>query len=68
MSQYPQPFFSKDEGFTLQWKVGEKELHIEFLDKKPEYTKVWGTNIEDEMAIGYVESVGFDALWEWLTT
>lgn len=65
-TKYLQPFFSNDEGFYLRWVNGKKELYVEFTDKKPEFTKVWGIRIEDEMEVGLVEIVGFEALWEWL--
>jgi len=65
----PQPFFSHDEGFYLHWTVGQKELYIEFEDDhRVSYVKMWGVNIEHEMETGYLDDVGFDDLWAWLTT
>jgi hypothetical protein len=67
MLEQPRFLRDGDDGaYTLEWRHGTKELYLEFVDHDVEYTKVWGTNIQDEMEVGFVKTVGFDALWEWL--
>lgn len=69
MSGYIQPFFTRDGedgAYELHWINGTKELCLEFVDHEVEYTKIWGTNIQDEREVGFVRSVGFESLWEWV--
>jgi len=62
------PFVSSDEEgqITIEWKNGKQELHIEISEDAEEYIKVWGTNIEHEMHLGFLKPSEYVTLWDWL--
>lgn len=62
------PFISSDEdgNITIEWHKGQYELHIEVREDEAEYIKVWGTNIENEMHLDFLDKCHYLALWDWL--
>ena len=62
------PFISSDEDgyITAEWYKGERELHFQIEENEAEYIKIWGTNIENEMHIDFLNRDDYLTLWEWL--
>lgn len=62
------PCISSDEdgNITMEWHKGQHELHIEVSEDEVEYIKVWGTNIEHEMHLDFLEKNNYLTLWDWL--
>lgn len=62
------PFLSSDEdgSITIEWHKGQHELHIEVNEDEAEYIKVWGTNIENEMHLDFLDKYNYLTLWDWL--
>ena len=52
---------------TFEWWHAEKKITLYFGDDVPEYVKVWGPHIFDQMESGtMVSSDSFRLLWLWL--
>jgi len=53
---------------TFEWWRGDRKITLYFGDgARPEFLKVWGPHIQDEMDSGELDSVdAFRALWAWL--
>lgn len=62
------PFICCDEDgyITIEWRKGERELHLDIAEKEAEYVKIWGINIEHEMDVGLLSNEDYLTLWEWL--
>jgi len=64
------PFISSDEDghITIEWIMGNNELHIEISEDSEEYTKVWGINIQSEMHQEILRSSEYINLWDWVNS
>ena len=53
---------------TFEWWRGDRKITLYFGDgPKPEFLKVWGPHIQDQMDSGELDSVdAFRTLWAWL--
>ncbi|MBS0298385.1 MAG: hypothetical protein JSR32_00390 [Proteobacteria bacterium] len=62
------PSISSDEdgNITIEWHKGKHELHIEVGENEAEYIKVWGTSIENEMHLDFLDRKQYLTLWSWL--
>ncbi len=62
------PFISSDEdGYvTAEWQKGGRRLHLQIGENETEYIQVWGTNIDTEMHVDFLNKDGYLTLWEWL--
>ena len=62
------PFISSDEdgNVTAEWYEDERQLHIQIGENKVEYIQVWGTNIDTEMHVDFLDRDNYQTLWKWL--
>ena len=62
------PSISSDEdgNVTVAWYEDERQLHLQIGEHEAEFFKVWGTNIDTEMDVGFLKSDNYLTLWEWL--
>ena len=62
------PFISSDEdGYvTAEWYKEGRRLHLQIGENEAEYIQVWGTNIDTEMHVDFLNSDDYLTLWEWL--
>lgn len=62
------PFISSDEdgNVTVEWSEEKRRLHIQIGESEVEYIQVWGTNIDTEMHVDFLNSDDYLKLWEWL--
>ena len=62
------PFISSDEdgNVTVEWSEGKRRLHIQIGESEVEYIQVWGTNIDTEMHVDFLNRDDYLMLWEWL--
>ena len=62
------PFISSDEDghITAAWYEDERELHVLIGEDETEYLQVWGTNIDTEMHVDFLNPADYLMLWEWL--
>ena len=62
------PFISSDENgnVTAEWYEEERQLHIQIGENEVEYIQVWGTNIDTEMHVDFLNHDDYQTLWEWL--
>ena len=62
------PFISGDGNgnITAIWYVQKRQLHLKIGENDVEYFKVWGTNIDTEMEVDFLEYDQCLTLWEWL--
>ena len=62
------PLISGDEdgNITAQWHKEERQLHIQIAENSVEYIQVWGTNIDTQMHVDFLNQDNYLALWEWL--
>ena len=62
------PFISSDEdgNVTAEWYEEERQLHIQIGENEVEYIQVWGTNIDTEMHVDFLNRDNYQTLWEWL--
>lgn len=63
----PHITMSENNEIVFEWWHGNKKITLYFGDGEPEYIKVWGTDIDDEMDSGpVVEGWNLTSLWLWL--
>ena len=62
------PFISSDEdGYvTAEWHKEGRRLHLQIGENEAEYIQVWGTNIDTEMHVDFLNRDDYLTLWEWL--
>ncbi len=62
------PFISSDEdgNVTAEWYEEERQLHIQIGENEVEYIQVWGTNIDTEMHVDFLNRDSYQTLWKWL--
>lgn len=62
------PFISSDEdgNVTVEWSEEKRRLHIQIGENEVEYIQVWGTNIDTEMHVDFLNRDDYLMLWEWL--
>jgi hypothetical protein len=58
-----------DSELVFEWWHNEKKITVYFSEKKAEFIKVWGADIDGEMEEGIVEtSDQIESLWKWLAS
>jgi hypothetical protein len=58
---------SEDGAVTFEWWQGERKVTLYFSDRAPEYLKVWGPHIFEQMESGNLRSSeSYRDLWSWL--
>ena len=58
---------SDEDGYvTTEWYRGKRQLHLQIGEESTEYIQVWGTNIDTEMHVDFLNPGEFGTLWEWL--
>lgn len=59
-----------DDGeISLEWWRQTRKISLYFGTNQPEFVKVWGPHIQNDMDSGVLESsAAFRALWVWLNT
>lgn len=63
----PHMSVSESGEITFEWWRGERKITLYFGDHAPEYVKVWGPHIFDQMEAGnMMSSDSFQPLWLWL--
>jgi hypothetical protein len=63
------PHMSVSEGgeVTFEWWSGDRKVTLYFSEGAPEFVKVWGPHIFDQMESGDIlSSDSFLAIWHWL--
>jgi hypothetical protein len=65
---WKQPLVSANEygEVCFEWWSGEHKLTVYMSANAVSYVKVWGTDMDDEMADGQIVGAGFVGLWRWL--
>ncbi len=51
---------------TAVWYKNKRQLHLQIGEHEAEYFKVWGTNIDTEMDVDFLEPENYLPLWKWL--
>ena len=65
--QSPHVSVDADGEMLFEWWQNDRKLSLYFGAAAPEYIKVWGTHLDEEMESGSLpSSAGFRALWDWL--
>jgi hypothetical protein len=65
--QSPHVSVDADGEMLFEWWRKDRKLSLYFGADAPEYIKVWGTHLDEEMASGsLLSSADFRALWDWL--
>lgn len=63
----PHITLSENNEIVFEWWQGNKKITLYFGDGEPEYIKVWGTDIDDEMDSGpLTDGWNLTSLWLWL--
>jgi hypothetical protein len=57
----------EDGNVVLEWWHGAKKLALHIPDQTPpQYVKIWGPRIDEDMEDGQLEEREFYRLWHWL--
>ena len=63
----PNVALGTDDDLLLEWWCGPRKLSIYVGDQGAQFVQVWGTDVENEMADGYIEDEGeVVSLYQWL--
>lgn len=63
----PHITLSENNEIVFEWWQGNKKITLYFGEGEPEYIKVWGTDIDDEMDSGpLTDGWNLTSLWLWL--
>ncbi|MEH2596872.1 hypothetical protein V1278_003785 [Bradyrhizobium sp. AZCC 1577] len=63
----PHITLSENSEIVFEWWHGNKKITLYFGDGEPEYIKVWGTDIDNEMDSGALtDGWNLTSLWLWL--
>lgn len=57
---------TEDGRVSFEWWCGAHKLSVYFDDATAHFIKVWGVDIDNEMADGAITGTGFLGLWRWL--
>jgi hypothetical protein len=65
----PHVTVSPEYELVCEWWIGDRKLTVYFSDEHAEFIKVWGPDIETEMAEGNAEDkTATLTAWQWLTS
>ena len=65
----PHASVDADGEMLFEWWRKDRKLSLYFGADAPEFIKVWGTHLDDQMESGSLPtSAAFRALWDWLHT
>jgi hypothetical protein len=65
---WSEPFISIQRSeLALEWWHGDRKITVYFSDTSIDFIKVWGPDVDNEMAEGTIEtSDQLEDLWKWL--
>ena len=65
--QAPHVSVGADGEMLFEWWRKDRKLSLYFGAEAPDYIKVWGSHLDDQMESGSLPtSAAFRALWDWL--